>query len=353
MEQTRQQAAPSERELGTGVARRLRSLLPSTWSTKSDRPQPDDDLVLTITAPDGRSARLLVEAKSLVDARNVPSLVERFARADDTSGVVVARYLSPRTRAALKEAGLSYADATGNVRLVIDEPGLAVLATGADRDPFRGPERPTNSFRGIPAARVARALVDRRPPWRMRELAEYAGTSLGSTARMIDFLDREALVRRDAAGSVEDADWGGVLRRWADDYDLTKRRRVTRALVPRGIDAIAEGLRDTSTSYALSGSLAARRVAPEAEARLGLIYAQDTDAVLAALRARTSSGATNLLVIEPADDTPFVRSFDDEGVRYVAYSQAAVDLLAGPGRMPQEGDALLEWMAANEDRWRE
>lgn len=353
MEQTRQQAAPSERELITGVDRRLRSLLPSTWSIKSDRPQPDDDLVLTITAPDGRSARLLVEAKSLVDARNVPSLVERFARSDDTSGVVVARYLSPRTRAALEEAGLSYADATGNVRLVIDEPGLAVVATGADRDPFRGPERPTNSFRGAPASRVARALVDRRPPWRMRELAEYSGTSLGSTARMIDFLDREALVRRDAAGSVEDADWSGVLRRWADDYDLTKRRRVTRALVPRGVEATAEGLRASSTSYALSGSLAARRVAPEAEARLGLLYAQDTDAVLAALRARTSSGATNLLVIEPADDTPFVRSFNDQGVRYVAYSQAAVDLLAGPGRMPQEGDALLEWMAANEDRWRE
>ena len=160
MEQTRQQAAPSERELITGVDRRLRSLLPSTWSIKSDRPQPDDDLVLTITAPDGRSARLLVEAKSLVDARNVPSLVERFARADDTSAVVVARYLSPGTRAALEEAGLSYADATGNVRLVLDEPGLAVVTTGADRDPFRGPERPTNSFRGIPAARVARALVD-------------------------------------------------------------------------------------------------------------------------------------------------------------------------------------------------
>lgn len=201
---------------------------------------------------------------------------------------------------------------------------------------------------GVPS-RVARALVDRRPPWRTRELAGYSGASLGSTARMIAFLDREALVRRDAAGSVEDADWSGILWRWADDYDLTKRRRVTRALVPRGVDAIADGLRDSSTSYAVSGSLAARRVAPEAEARLGLLYAQDTEAVLAALRARASSGATNLLVIEPADDTPFVRSFDDQGVRYVAYSQAAVDLLAGPGRMPQEGDAPLEWIAANED----
>jgi len=352
MERSIEQAPPTERELTSTVDQRLRSLLPRTWSVEPIRPQADGDLVMAITAPDGRSARLMVEVKSLVDARNVPTLVERFARAGDGSGVVIARYLSSRTRAALEEAGLSYADVTGNIRLFLDEPGLAVVAPGADRDPFRGPERPTNSFRGAPAARVARALADRRPPWRMRELADYSATSLGSTARMIDFLDREALVRRDAAGSVEDVDWSGILRRWSDDYELTKRRRATRALVPRGVDAIEEGLRGSDFSYAVSGSLAARRVAPEAETRLGLVYAQDTDDVLAALRARASSGATNLLVIEPADDTPFLRSFDSDGVRYAAFSQVAVDLLGGPGRMPEEGDALLEWMAANEDRWR-
>ncbi len=64
----------------------------------------------------------------------------------------------------------------------------AVATAGADRDPFRGPERPTNSLRGAPASRIARALVDRRPPWRMRELAKYSATSLGSTARTVDFL---------------------------------------------------------------------------------------------------------------------------------------------------------------------
>jgi hypothetical protein len=352
MERTEQRSNPTERELASTVDRRLRSLLPRTWSVEPIRPGPGDDLVIAITAPDGRSARLLVEVKSLVDAKSVPALVERFARAGDESGVVIARYLSPRTRTALEEKGLSYADATGNIRLVLDEPGLAVVVAGADRDPFRGPERPTNSLRGLPAARVARALVDRRPPWRMRELAEYSGASLGSTARMIDFLDREALVRRDDAGSVEEVDWVGILRRWSDDYELTKRRSVTRALASRGVDAIEEGLRGSAMNYAVSGSLAARLVAPEAEARLGLVYAEDPDDVLAAVRARPSTGATNLLVIEPADDTPFVRSVDNDGVRYAALSQVAVDLLSGPGRMPEEGDALLSWMVANEDRWR-
>jgi len=353
MERSGQQPLPTERELTSTVDKRLRSLLPRTWSVEPILPGADGDLVMAITAPDGRSARLLVEVKSLIDARSVPALVERFARAGGGGGgVVIARYLSPRTRAALGENGISYADATGNVRIVLDEPGLAVVAPGADRDPFRGPERPTNSLRGAPASRVARALADRRPPWRMRELAAYSGTSLGSTARMIDFLDREALLRRDAAGSVEDVDWIGILRRWSDDYELTKRRRVTRALVARGVETIEEGLRGSAIRYAVSGSLAARRVAPEAETRLGLVYAQDTDDVLAALRARASTGATNLILIEPADDTPFVRCLDDDGVHYAAFSQVAVDLLSGPGRTPEEGDALLKWMSANEDRWR-
>jgi hypothetical protein len=189
MERSGQQPPPTERDLAATVDTRLRSLLPQAWSLEPIQRGAGADLVVAIGAPDGRSARLAVEVKSLVDAKSVPQLADRFARAGDRTGVVIARYLSPRTRAALEESGLSYADATGNVRLVVDDPGLAVVAAGADRDPFRGPERQTNSFRGVPASRVARALADRRPPWRMRELAAYAGTSLGSTARMVDRAD--------------------------------------------------------------------------------------------------------------------------------------------------------------------
>jgi len=39
-------------------------------------------------------------------------------------------------------------------------------------------------------------------------------------------------------------------------------------------------------------------------------------------------------------------------VTYVADSQVAADCLTGTGRMPAEGQALLEWMLANESRWR-
>lgn len=343
---------PTERELLALADSRLRSLLPSTWLIEPTKPARGEDLSITIGAPDGRSTRLIVEAKSLVDVRSVPGLVERFANTAGSDRVIAARYLSPRTRTALTKAGLSYVDATGNVRVVLDDPGLAVIASGADRDPFRGPDRPTTSLRGAPAGRVARALIDRRPPWRMRELAAFAETSLGSTARTVDLLDREALLRRGEDGAVEDVDWIDLLRRWSEDYELNKRRRVTRALVPRGVEAVVDGLRGCSMSYAITGSLATRLAAPAAATQLAMVYAQDSDEVLDALRTRPTTRTANLLVIEPADDTPFLRSFEQDGARYAAFSQVAIDLLSGPGRDPEEADALIQWMAADEGRWR-
>lgn len=45
----------------------------------------------------------------------------------------------------------------------------------------------------------------------------------------------------------------------------------------------------------------------------------------------------------------FERTWDRDGVVYAALTQVAADCLTGPDRMPAEGAALLEWMAANEE----
>jgi hypothetical protein len=37
---------------------------------------------------------------------------------------------------------------------------------------------------------------------------------------------------------------------------------------------------------------------------------------------------------------------------WAAPSQVAIDCLSGSGRMPSEGEALLEWMRRHEGRWR-
>lgn len=356
MERRRQSDPPTPRELISLLEAELAATLPSGWQTEvGDRSPSGADAVLRLTGPDGRAAFLPIETKNRLDARDVLFVREDLAarQSSQRAGcIVLARYLSPRARETLAGYGISFMDATGNLRLNNQEPALFVVREGADSDPWRGPDRATSSLRGKPAGRVVRALVDFYPPWKMRDLATRAGTSLGSTARTVSFLDREALIERDLSNGITYVDWPALLERWAANYDLARRRRVLRLIAPRGAVSIEGDLREWSKTYALTGSLAAARWAPYAEPRLGIVYTPDADELRARLGLREAPGNPNLLLIEPDDDVVFERSVEADGLRLAAPSQVAVDLLTGPGRNPEEGRALIRWMESNEAKWR-
>lgn len=346
-----QTSPPSERQLISFAVDAIGDALPPGWSravsAKASTPR------FRVTAPDGRNVEMPIEARALLNARDVPALAVR--RTGQAGGVtlIVARYLSPRARTALADSGFSYVDATGNVRVSVSDPGLFIMLDGADRDPWRTPDRPTSSLRGVPAARVIRTLVDREPPWKVRELAVAAGTSLGSTARTVGLLDREALIERGDAGEIVSVNWAALLERWAADYELERRRRVIGLLQPRALDTLAAPLGTYGGTYAITGSMAAAQWAPYADGRTALIYATDVDALKDELRLREAPSRPNVLLIEADDDYVFDRSVERDGLRYAAPSQVVVDLLNGPGRNPEEGRELMRWMQANEADWRE
>ena len=58
------------------------------------------------------------------------------------------------------------------------------------------------------------------------------------------------------------------------------------------------------------------------------------------------------MLLSPFDPIVWERTQEQEGIRYVAASQAAVDCLTGTGRMPAEGEALVAWMVDSEHSWR-
>ena len=93
--------------------------------------------------------------------------------------VVVAPFLSSRTRDRLEERGTGYIDQTGNARLVLDRPALFVYTSGAERDPRRE-ERPARTLKGAKAGRIVRALCDFAPPVGVRELAARCQTDPGT-----------------------------------------------------------------------------------------------------------------------------------------------------------------------------
>jgi len=350
----------SEADLLDLLVKELERRLPPTWrfefvpQPRYGRTQPE--VLLRLLAPDGTLARIPVAAKTTLNARDVPNVLDQLQAVaveapEAAAPLVISRYIAPRPRMMLAEAGTSYLDATGNLRIAIERPAVFLEASGASADPWRAPERETRTLRGKPAARVVRALVDFEPPMGIRELSKRSGASLGSTYRAVDFLDKEALIRRGEDGAVIDVNWPDLLGRWSEDYSFQASNQVRPGLEPRGPDRVLDKLRASEAPYAVTGALSARRVSEVAPPRLAMVFTPNPEGLAEFLGLR-DAGVANVLLARPFDDVVFDRVSEEDEVRYAALSQTAVDLLSGPGRDPAEGEALIAWMAENEGNWR-
>lgn len=313
------------------------------------------DAVLRVTSPDGTEAVLIVEAKTILEARDVAGMREQLHYWIDamphSGGMVVARYLARPVRERLFEAGLSYADATGNILVRTSRPGLFISDRGADKDPWRGPGRPRGTLKGEPAARVVRALLDHQGPWHVRRLVDISGASTGSVYRVIDFLESETLVSKDVGGKLEVPDWPALLRRWSEDYQFARIHKVTRWIAPRGIEHFLGRLRATAPGgYAVTGSVAANVWAPYAPARSAMVYTMEPRQFAPAWGLRETDAGVNVLLAEPAYSVILARSVETpDELTLAAPTQVAADLMTGPGRSPSEAEALIEWARNSPD----
>ncbi len=339
--------------------------LPRTWrlKTRDKEPTANDrliDALVDLIAPEGEQLVLGIAVKRSITPRDVQPMLDQIASFAATRAmptpvlpVLAARYLPESTRGRIAGAGAGYIDATGNVRIVADRPALFLSDRGADSDPWRGPGRPRSGLRGEPAARVVRALVDFAPPYTVPELAERAGSSTGATYRVIDFLDEEDLITRQAYGPITDVRWRELVMRWSEDYGLAATNPTSLYLEPRGLDRFTERLKAVRDErYVLTGSIAAGRVAQYVPRRLAELYVDDPASIAEALELVPTDDAVNVVLAAPKYDVVFDRAETVDGVRYAAPSQVAVDLLTGPGRSPVQGKVLLDWMEANEPSWR-
>lgn len=339
----------NEANVLTRGGRLLEQRLPAGWKQKisavrGGRQRPD--ALLRLVSPDGVDAILAVEVKARLYPRDVPELKRRLEGSDGPPGLIVTEFLTPSAKRRLVEEGLNYLDLTGNVRLILSRPGVFIETEGAASDPSPR-EKGGRSLRGAKAARIVRALCDFAPPLPVSDLAMKAGVDISYASRLVDWLAREDLVQRVSRGPVEVVDRARMIRRWADDYEVLKSNRAIAYLDPRGFATYLRRLPTVQGRYAVTGSLAANRLAPIAPPRLAMVYLEDPESVAAELGLTATERGANAMLLVPFDEVVFERTWTDEGITYVAPSQAAVDLLTSPGRSPAEGEAVLEWMARN------
>lgn len=329
----------------------LRNRLPEGWRVDVAR---EVDAILTIAEPGGQTAHLVVDVTSGIEpasAANSALQLLAISRSNDADGgMLVAPFLSPRTRKVLRDRGVGYADLTGNVWLALAKPALFIEAWGEDRNPVPD-TRSIRSLKGPASGRVVRGLLDLRPPYTITQLKDRIGVPLASIYRVIDFLESEAILAREPRGPVTELDWRALLARWTDDYGFTTSNRTGTFLDPRGAVSALGKLRSVRIRFAVTGSMAAMgpRVAP---GRLLAVYVEDLREAAMVLDLREAESGANVILAEPFNEVAFERTRPTDGVNYAAAAQVAADLLSGPGRWPQEGDAMIAWMSENEDAWR-
>jgi hypothetical protein len=319
-----------------------------------------------IAAPDGTSAVVLIECKAAVEPRDVARVAQQVAAyADAAAGrgtrpvvaMVAAPFISPMTRERLNQHGLGWFDLTGNMHLRLDGPAVFLDRSGADRSGFRDPaNRQLKSLRGPAAAKVVLELCETSLPIGVRELAGRARVGMATSARVLELLDREAVVTRREDGTVTAVAKPSLIERWTQDYKVMKSNQVTTTLDPRGLNHALENLSSVDTWVAVTGSAAARAYLPNGITPVSplvslSLYAEDPRGLIDKLGLKVVERGTNVLVMRPYDDIVHTRSRVVDGIGYAPPAQVAADLLTGPGRSSEEAEQLMAALASSEPGW--
>jgi hypothetical protein len=344
----------------------LNERLPERWEAERaslQEPGPggslSQDAVLHIRSPNRTIGTLAVEARSSLEPRAAAQLLPGLAQtlrslAGSIPVLVVAPWLSARTREVLGAQGINYIDLTGNALVSLSNPGLFISSGGAARNPQPEP-RGRALVRGPRAARLIRLLSDVRPPYGVGELARAAQLTPGYVSRLLDSLDREALVERARKGAIESVDVSGLLRRWSESYDVLQANRAFTFLAPNGAGDALQRLAMAPAADGrplITGSFAAVRLAPVAAPASLFVYSENPAALGRELGLLPADEGANVVLLAPFDSVVWQRSTREKDLCYACPSQVAVDCLTGTGRMPSEGEAVLDWMLANESSWR-
>ncbi|WP_212825066.1 hypothetical protein [Polymorphospora rubra] len=323
------------------------------------KPSPDTsiDRLWEVRSTDGGRSLVLVTARTSLEPREAERIkAQRKGLGWPTnqkpgSLLVVAPWLSARSRDLLEQEGCSYLDLTGNINFRVERPGVYLRLQGAARNPdpmLRPPVR----LSGAKARRLVRLLVDFVPPYRLTDLARAGDLNRGYVSSLLNTLDEQALLERDRKGAVQHVDWPALLVAAAGPYDLLRNNPGTLFVAPAGAADLYRRLDDTAPAVAVTGSFAASAVAPIVAPMQLVAYAEDPSAVRRFGRLLPVDRGADVVLLRPEDPKQVERTRRVIGHTHVGLSQLVLDCLGGNGRLPEEGQAVLEWMRTKENDWR-
>jgi hypothetical protein len=261
--------------------------------------------------------------------------------------VLLAPYISPETAKICRQAGVGHVDFAGNYHLVFGH--VFIERTGAANP--KAVKRGLRSIFAPKAARIVRCLL-REPGriWRVAELAEITGTSLGQVSNV-----RKALLDREWVQAQSDGvmliQAGALLDAWRDAYEKrnAKRNRYHAMLhdeeLERAVKAALGDAREGGRHVLLASFSAAHWLAPFARYASQVFYADDAgESILRErLQLEPVNKGENVIIERPADDGIFIDGIEAApGIWSTGLVQTYLDLHAAGERGAEAAEHLRQ-----------
>lgn len=356
----------TEHELEKVAQERLREVLSSvpfvTLASPESPSANPDGVDFTVNLDAAREPWTLVcEVKSLGQPRHVREAVYQLRRHltfmpnRRRYGVFIAPYLSEESIAVLREESLGYLDLAGNCLLSFDS--VFIERRGAPNPSVR--RRALRELFAPKASRILRVLLkDPAQPWRVTDLAESAGVSLGQASNV-----RRALIDREWAvvdpSGIRLKKPAAVLDAWRGEYKAPVFYETHYYTLLHG-EPLQNAIRavftdDSANQHVLLASFsAARWLAPFARVPGHFLYADmEGDALLkTALKLESVPRGANVIVTHPKDDGVFIdRQQLANGLWSTGPVQTYLDLAIAGDRGQEAADHLRREIL--EPAWRD
>lgn len=308
-----------------------------------------DDFQLQLKPMLGQLESLQVEVKKSLDRAGFLNLKEKLQDVSQLENnqslpILFTRFVSPALAEQLREIGVNFADSVGNVSVLVPERGINLFIRSTDVNPFREVGRPLKSLSGEASALAVRGIADLGVPIKASELIDQTGVSRASAYRTLDYCEEAGYLTRSAPGVVETVNLAELLEDLSETFGFTKSGNITSYIAPGGLSNVIEKLKGAKTQYALTGTYAAIGLQQVADSMSMFIYSEDKSALAKELGLREVETGGDVFINTPDYKLVYQRTRQFDSLTTVSAAQIAIDLLGGPGRNPEEGRALVQWL---------
>lgn len=285
-----------------------------------------------------------MEVKNRGEVRFVREGVNQLLRylgfMPNASGLIIAPYISQKSAAVCKEAGIGYIDLSGNC--FISFKNIHIEKEGKANKQLE--KRLLKSLYYPKAERLLRVILNNPGHvWKVQDLSKEAGVSLGMVSNVKQQLEAMEWITASKTGFTLRA-WDELLKDWQTQYSYTKNKQYDFYSLKSTEELekeISEYGKKSNTKYALTMFSGAARLAPYT--RYNRVYAyvdSDVEKLATDLKLKPVSSGPNVTLLSPYDEGVFYGAETVAGVKVVSPIQLYLDLMSNKGRGEEAAEFL-------------